>query len=101
MKLDGPTTPSTTLTDVGAGENCTCPACGHTDRFDGKVEESVIQCSECKARIGYGALMPRVVVEPHDRWITIRFDDGEAIKLDHDFAAMIGKSLISICKVGT
>lgn len=48
-----------------------CMACGHTDdvsvpesQASAPLDHGVFECSECNARMAFGRLLPRIVVEP-------------------------------------
>jgi hypothetical protein len=83
----------------------TCPSCGHTDDCEIDARHAVLTCTECKARIAFGALMPRVVIEPHvdRRFVTLRFQtaaNGQVALtqhvLDREFAYAVAREIASI-----
>lgn len=63
----------------------TCPACGveeinHEEIPLHEIGEFVCDNHECRTRIVFGKIMPRIVVEPfiderHYRWTRIRWQD--------------------------
>lgn len=92
-----------------------CMACGHeaevTHEHPASTEEilatNIFRCDECGARMAFGHLMPRVVVEPFRDdngvgWVRFRFQDPvtkadqHVVDLDPQFAAMIAKGALSI-----
>jgi hypothetical protein len=93
----------------------TCLACGHADAVQNEsgleapafFETNVFKCSECGARMAYGKLAPRVVVEPFTdergcHYIRHRFQDPITkadlfvADLDPQYAAMVAKAGISL-----
>lgn len=83
----------------------TCPACGHVADFEGEPHREVLHCTECRARIAWGVLMPRVVVEPHRdrRFAILRFctvANGQSAIVEHvldkEFAFQVAKEIASI-----
>ena len=83
-----------------------CLACGHADEIADSpaLEDSIRNCTECNARMTYGALAPRIVVEPFDdakgrRWIRIRRQnpvtraDVEVLDLDPQHASLLATDL--------
>lgn len=84
-----------------------CLACGHAADVPGPPpEESILVCGECNARVSFGRLMPRVVVEPnvsdHRRWLRLRFQDASTkldvhvVDLDAQYAASLAKNILSL-----
>lgn len=78
--------------------NFECPQCTHTADFDGDPAAEILSCSECNTRISYGKPMPRVVVQPSGNYIEVRIGDGDPHLFDHEYASLIGKAILSICK---
>ncbi len=95
--------------------NIECMACGHeapvTHDAPATPEEirasAIFRCDECGARMAFGALMPRVVVEPYTdgagrAWARFRFQDPITKQdtfvrdLDPQFAAMVAKGVLSL-----
>jgi hypothetical protein len=83
----------------------TCPFCHDVSDFDGEPQRQVLTCTECGARIAWGVLMPRVVVEPHvdKRFIVVRVQtvaNGQAAivqhVLDKEFAHQVAREIASI-----
>lgn len=85
-----------------------CMACGHEAACAGVVapENEVLRCDECGARMSFGRLMPRFIVEPHEeggrRWLRIRVqhhvtpDDEHILDLDAQYAASLAKNILSL-----
>jgi hypothetical protein len=86
-----------------------CLACGHEASLtDGAPpSESVLVCSECGARMPFGRLAPRIVVEPFTddegrTWVRYRFQDPiskidvHVADIDGQHAAMLAKATISL-----
>lgn len=94
--------------------NVQCLACGHTAPThvqEGEAadphEHGVFVCGECTARMAYGTLLPRVVVEPFvdergHLWLRRRYQDpktkAELYVLDVDprYAALEAKNILSM-----
>lgn len=89
--------------------NVTCLACGHTANVaDGPAfEDSCLRCDECGARMSFGKLMPRVVVEPYIderniRWLRRRFQDPKTmadlfvVDVDAKYAETEAKNILSL-----
>lgn len=85
----------------------TCPACGHESESPAPLETAVFLCNQCNARLAYGAIAPRVVVEPtrHDSgyaMLRIAFQDQVTktttfeTTLDAQHAFLLAKSIISV-----
>ncbi len=90
-------------------ETFTCPACGHTDKLgDIAPEREIIKCDECEARIAYGVLMPRVVVQPaaDRRFCEVLVEErrhGEEpkavrIQFDRAFGHLVAENILSITR---
>jgi hypothetical protein len=86
-----------------------CLACDHVAPADGGAapEDGIFACHECGARMPYGKLAPRVVVEPFvdDKgrsWVRHRVQDARtkeevhAFDLDPQHAAMFAKAILSL-----
>ncbi len=87
----------------------TCLACGHAaEAGDGPtLEASVCVCGECGARMVYGELAPRLVVEPCRlaggfSGLRVRVQDPttkadmHTIDLDPQYAASLAKNILSL-----
>lgn len=77
----------------------TCPKCGHVDAFLGDASAVILKCDKCSARIAHGVAMPRIVVNverPH--FVTIAFDNGEPIRLDAEWAALLAANIMAVCE---
>lgn len=83
----------------------TCPACGHQADFEGEPHREILNCTECRSRIAYGVLMPRVVVEPHKdkRFVIVRVEtvaNGQRSLVEHvldkQFGHAVAKDIASI-----
>lgn len=87
----------------------TCLACEHVaDVPDGPAfEDGVFVCGECGARMAYGQLLPRIVVEPYEdergrRWLRRRFQDPKTkidlyvVDIDPQHAASEAKNILSL-----
>ena len=98
----------------------TCPACGveepvhATSPGAGSIalhDVGEFRCDACSARVVYGRLMPRVVVEPTRgerdlMWIRIRRQDprtkedvGEPLDLDPKMAFEFAKAVIGLVRI--
>jgi len=90
-------------------ERVTCLACEHDggEQPAGFAAASILRCDECGARMAYGKLLPRIVVEPYQDeagrlWIRQRFQDPKTqadiyvCDVDPMHAASLGKNLISL-----
>lgn len=108
------TTFSVSEVSVGTAE-ITCLACGHKDAVphateldDAKFFASwIFVCSQCRSRMSFGVLMPRVIVEPHcdeqgRQWLRRRFQDPKTkqdlyvIDVDPQYAAMEAKNVLAL-----
>jgi|GEM_PF-4022496 len=87
----------------------TCLACSHRAKVEAgpPFTESIFVCNECGARMVYGELAPRVVVEPRTdplgrAWVRVRFQDARTQRdmytadLDPQHAAMLAKAQLSL-----
>lgn len=87
----------------------TCLACGHVADVPAgpAFDDAIFQCGECGARMAYGRLMPRVVVEPYEderghRWLRRRFQDPQTkkdvyvIDVDAQQAASEAKNILTL-----
>ena len=93
----------------------TCLACGHADAVQHNSElddraffaSEIFRCSECNARMAFGKLMPRIVVEPYEdargiRWLRRRYQDPKTredlfvVDIDPQYAAMDAKNALSL-----
>jgi len=85
-----------------------CPDCGHEDGVSDDPRASIYTCDECKARIAFGVLMPRLIIEPHPedaRFIRVRVlhvVDGQrvevvAVTIDRPLGGMLARELLSVC----
>jgi len=79
--------------------NFTCPKCAHEAEWVGPdaPTDCVLRCEECKSRIAFGMLMPRIVVQPASdpRFREVHFGDV-IVTLDGDLAAMLAQNILSI-----
>jgi transcription elongation factor Elf1 len=88
-------------------QTITCLACAHEANVGPgpALEEGVFVCSECGARMAYGKLAPRIVVEPFvdamgREWVRYRFQDAStkreaySVDLDPQHAAMVAKTAL-------
>jgi hypothetical protein len=86
-----------------------CQACDHEARLElpGTPEENILRCDECGTRASYGALMPRIVIEPYIdergyQWCRKRYQDPISkrdlyvVDLDPQYAAMEAKNTLSL-----
>lgn len=90
----------------------TCLACGHvasvakTDDCD-CLDCGIFRCDQCRARMSFGVLMPRVVVEPFidargRQWLRRKYQDPKTkadlyvIDVDPQYAAMEAKQILSL-----
>jgi hypothetical protein len=80
-----------------------CRRCGHVDEVKDDAgqpmnpAEHVLTCDVCQARIAYGELQPRVIVEPHTdrRYVLVQIGEtSHALDLAH--AAGFAKAILSI-----
>ena len=87
----------------GPAHKLGCRRCGHVDEvrdadgnpMDPSVE--VLTCNVCQARIAYGELQPRVIVEPHTdrRYVLVQIGEtSHALDLAH--AAGFAHAILSI-----
>lgn len=94
----------------------TCPACGDTHEAPGGdvdfLAKGITRCSVCDARVVYGELAPRVVVEPSSvdtavgskDFMRLRFQDPTTKAdvfvrdLDPQHAFMIAQAIISMVR---
>lgn len=91
-----------------------CMACDHVALVthdaaihpDVVLKSDIFRCDECGARMAFGRLMPRIVVEPYEahdgtRWVRLRTQDLKTkevtvVDLDPQYAAMLAKNILSI-----
>ena len=84
-----------------------CMACGHIADVAGEVSlaNDIFRCEECGARMAYGQLAPRIVVEPArapQPMCRIRIQDAKTkadvhvLELDPQYAAMLAKNILSL-----
>lgn len=87
-----------------------CPACGtEQSPTDPAVvlASEILRCTSCKARIAYGQIVPRIVVEPvhtesQKTLIRVRFQDpvtmADQFSADMDpvFAAGLAKNILAL-----
>ncbi len=92
----------------------TCPACGVEEPFDDDGNEppplhevGLFRCNACDARVVYGKIMPRIVVEPYTdergfTWLRRRFQDPvtgsdlHVIDVDPRLAAIEARSVLAM-----
>lgn len=71
------------------------------------LQHSIFTCSECGARIAYGTLETKVVIEPYldeagRQWVRKRYQDFRTreelfvVDLDPQYAAMEAKNVLSL-----
>ena len=89
-----------------------CLACGHVARVSVPLAEApspldhgIFRCDECRARMVYGKLLFREVVEPFvdergRHWLRRRFQDAATkvdvfvVDVDPQFAAMVARDML-------
>lgn len=88
----------------------TCPACGHQAVLPSgqAASESVLICGECKSRIAYGQVNPRVLILPDatdKRFMVLRFDlvsDGKTTSVEHridrGYGVAVAQNVASVCR---
>lgn len=81
-----------------------CLRCHHKDSIEAGeltteevMRSGVFKCTKCKARMAYGHLVPRMVVNREDKWVTLSID-GVKYKMDRDFVVDLCANLLSVSK---
>ena len=92
----------------------TCPMCGVEEPFDADGQAppplhqvALFTCEACQARVVYGTVLPRIVVEPYCdtngfTWVRKRYqdprtrEDKHVIDLDPKLAAMEAKAVLAL-----
>lgn len=81
-----------------------CLRCHHKDELEAGdltaaevMRSGVFKCTQCKARMAYGHLVPRMVVSREDRFVTLSID-GVKHKMDRDFVVDLCANLLSVAK---
>lgn len=90
-----------------------CLACDHVAEVSIEeptahpIDDGIFKCHECGARMVYGELAPRIVVEPHvtknnQKLLRVRFQNQKTLEevfvcdLDPQFAASLCKNILSL-----
>jgi hypothetical protein len=87
----------------------TCPACGDTHQASEDLTQMIARCSLCDARIVYGELAPRIVVEPGTfangmPAMLIRVQDAKTkdavheMKIDPHHAFLLAQAIIGMVR---
>lgn len=90
----------------------TCLSCRHAFQVAAKsgcecAADDVYRCLECGARMAFGKLMPRIVIEPFVdergiRWVRKRYQDPitkadlYVVDVDREYALMEAKQILSL-----
>jgi hypothetical protein len=84
-----------------------CLVCSHSAAIESDLSDGIYRCDECGARMVYGELAPRIVVEPEISitgrpLVAIRIQDARTredehvLRLDPQFAASVAKNILSL-----
>lgn len=84
-----------------------CPACGGASNIAVPIESGIFVCDDCNARVAYGEICPRIVVEPSQfpngaPMLSVRIQDQVTkvpvfdLKMDPQHAFMLAKAIISL-----